>query len=208
MNRKGGKFTGGVLHWGSALCMLLCVLMSGTLVHGNPAEKPAKPSVKIETSMGAMVVELEPEKAPESVKNFLQYVDEKHYDGTIFHRVIKNFMIQCGGFTKDLGRKPTRGSIPNEAKNGLKNKRGTLAMARTSDPHSATSQFFINHRDNSSLDYPGQDGWGYAVFGNVVSGLDVLDKIASVKTATRSGMGNVPVETVLIQSITRAESKE
>ncbi len=188
--------------------MLLCVLMSGALIHGYPAEKPTKPSVKIETSMGAMVVELELEKAPESVKNFLQYVDEKHFDGTIFHRVIKDFMIQGGGFTEDLGRKPTRDPIPNEAKNGLKNERGTLAMARTSDPHSATSQFFINHRYSSFLDYPGQDGWGYAVFGKVVSGLDVLDRIASVKTTTRSGMGDVPVETVLIQSITRVESEK
>ncbi|MDA2937045.1 peptidylprolyl isomerase [Acidobacteria bacterium AH-259-A15] len=148
-----------------------------------------------------MVAELDSEKAPETVKNILQYVDDKFYDGTLFHRVIKNFMIQGGGYDTNMMRKPTRDPIPNEAKNGLKNKRGTLTMARTSDPHSATSQIFINHGDNAFLDYPGQDGWGYAVFGKLVSGLDVLDKIATVET----GSGDAPVQAVVIKSIRRAE---
>ncbi|MDA2925236.1 peptidylprolyl isomerase [Acidobacteria bacterium AH-259-L09] len=148
-----------------------------------------------------MVAELDSEKAPETVKNILQYVDDKFYDGTLFHRVIKNFMIQGGGYDTNMMRKPTRDPIPNEAKNGLKNKRGTLTMARTSDPHSATSQIFINHGDNAFLDYPGQDGWGYAVFGKLVSGLDVLDKIATVET----GRGDAPVQAVVIKSIRRAE---
>ncbi len=166
-----------------------------TTVYGQEAGD--KPVLQIETSLGTMVAELDAEKAPESVKNFLQYVDDKYYDGTIFHRVIKDFMIQGGGFTINMTRKPTRESVQNEAKNGLKNKRGTLAMARTSDPHSATGQFFINHRDNAFLDYPGQDGWGYAVFGKLVSGEDVLDKIAAVKTAS----GDVPDQPVVIQSV-------
>ncbi len=160
--------------------------------------------LQIETSLGTMVAELDAEKAPDSVKNFLQYVDEKYYDGTIFHRVIKDFMIQGGGFTTNMTRKPTREPVQNEAKNGLKNKRGTLAMARTSDPHSGTSQFFINHRDNAFLDYPGQDGWGYAVFGKLISGEDVMDKIAAVQT----GSGDVPGKPVLIQSVTRVEAEK
>ena len=139
-------------------------------------------------------------KAPETVKNILQYVDDKFYDDTIFHRVIKDFMIQGGGYNS-MGRKPTRDPITNEAKNGLRNKRGTLAMARTGDPHSGTAQFFINHKDNSPLDYPGQDGWGYAVFGKLVDGMDVLDKIAKVKT----GSGDLPEETVVIHRIVRVE---
>ncbi len=160
--------------------------------------------LEIETSLGTMVAELDAEKAPESVKNFLQYVDDKYYDGTIFHRVIKDFMIQGGGFTINMTRKPTRSPVNNEAKNGLKNKRGTLAMARTSDPHSATGQFFINHRDNAFLDYPGQDGWGYAVFGKLISGEDVMDKIAAVKT----GNGDVPGEPVVIRSVRRVEPEK
>ncbi len=160
--------------------------------------------LQIETSLGTMVAELDAKKAPESVKNFLQYVTDKYYDGTIFHRVIKDFMIQGGGFTINMTRKPTRESVQNEAKNGLKNKRGTLAMARTSDPHSATGQFFINHRDNAFLDYPGQDGWGFAVFGKLISGEDVLDKIAAVKT----GSGDVPGEPVMITSIRLVEPEK
>ncbi|MBI4446514.1 MAG: peptidyl-prolyl cis-trans isomerase [Acidobacteria bacterium] len=179
------------------------ILLSAGAVLGQ--KKEAKPMVKIETSLGSMVAELDSEKAPETVKNFLAYVDDKFYDGTIFHRVIKNFMIQGGGFTADMKRKPTRAPITNEAKNGLKNKRGTLAMARTGDPHSATSQFFINHKHNAFLDYPGQDGWGYAVYGKVVSGEDVLDKIASVSTASKAGNDDVPVTPVLIKSITRVD---
>jgi cyclophilin family peptidyl-prolyl cis-trans isomerase len=199
LNHK--PFTIGALFRPSVLGVLLGLLVIST-VYGQEAGD--KPVLQIETSLGTMVAELDAEKAPESVKNFLQYVDDKYYDGTIFHRVIKDFMIQGGGFTINMTRKPTREPVQNEAKNGLKNKRGTLAMARTSDPHSATGQFFINHRDNAFLDYPGQDGWGYAVFGKLVSGEDVLDKIAAVKTAS----GDVPGEPVVIQSVTRVQAEK
>jgi cyclophilin family peptidyl-prolyl cis-trans isomerase len=184
------------------VAVLLGLLVTISTVYGQEAGD--KPVLQIETSLGTMVAELDAEKAPESVENFLQYVDDKYFDGTIFHRVIKDFMIQGGGFTINMTRKPTRAAVQNEAKNGLKNKRGTLAMARTSDPHSGTSQFFINHRDNAFLDYPGQDGWGYAVFGKLVSGEDVLDKIAGVKT----GSGDVPGEPVVIQSVRRVQEEE
>ena len=172
-------------------------LMTAGVAFGQGGDKQL---IRIETSLGTMVAELDVKKAPETVKNVLQYVDDQFYDDTIFHRVIKDFMIQGGGYNS-MGRKPTRDPIPNEAKNGLKNKRGTLVMARTGDPHSATAQFFINHRDNSFLDYPGQDGWGYAVFGKLVEGMDVLDKIANVKTKS----GDAPVETVVIHKIVRVE---
>jgi len=160
------------------------------------ATTSASTKVRISTSKGDIVVELNPAKAPVTCANFLKYVDSKFYDGTIFHRVIKGFMIQCGGMTADMRPKQTNPPIINEAKNGLKNTRGTLAMARTSDPDSATSQFFINHGDNDFLDYGVRDE-GYAVFGKVVEGMDVVDAIATVKT----GAGDVPVETVLIKSI-------
>ncbi len=177
--------------------LVLVGLMTAGVAFGQGGDKQL---IRIETSLGTMVAELDVKKAPESVKNVLQYVDDQFYDDTIFHRVIKDFMIQGGGYNS-MGRKPTRDPIPNEAKNGLKNKRGTLVMARTGDPHSATAQFFINHRDNSFLDYPGQDGWGYAVFGKLVEGMDVLDKIANVKTKS----GDAPVETVVIHKIVRVE---
>ncbi len=195
-------FTIGAFLRPSLLGTLLGLLVTISTVYGQEAGD--KPVLQIETSLGTMVAELDAKKAPESVKNFLQYVDAKYYDGTIFHRVMKDFMIQGGGFTTNMTRKPTRDPIQNEAKNGLKNKRGTLAMARTSDPHSATGQFFINHRDNAFLDYPGQDGWGYAVFGKLISGQDVLDKIAAVKT----GSGDVPGSPVLIESIRLVEPEE
>jgi cyclophilin family peptidyl-prolyl cis-trans isomerase len=152
--------------------------------------------VKISTSKGDIVVELNEEKAPITCKNFLQYVADKHYDGTIFHRVINGFMIQGGGMTADMRQKSTRPPIINEAKNGLKNDRGTIAMARTSDPGSATSQFFINHKNNDFLNFGVRDA-GYAVFGKVVEGMDVVDAIANIKTRP----GDVPTETVLIDSI-------
>ncbi len=161
----------------------------------------AAPSIQMQTSMGTIVIELDSEKAPITVKNFLQYAKDGFYDGTIFHRVIDGFMIQGGGFTKEMGEKPTGAQIPNEAKNGLKNMRGTIAMARRAEPHSATAQFFINHKDNSALDYPSQDGWGYAVFGKVTQGLDVVDKIAKVRTGNRGMFQDVPVEPVVIQSV-------
>ena len=161
----------------------------------------AAPSVEMQTSMGMIVIELDSEKAPISVKNFLQYAKDGYYNGTIFHRVIDGFMIQGGGFTKDMGEKPTGAQIPNEAKDGLKNTRGTIAMARRAEPHSATAQFFINHKDNSALDYPSRDGWGYAVFGKVTQGLEVVDKIAKVRTGNRGMFQDVPVEPVVIQSV-------
>lgn len=161
----------------------------------------AAPSIEMQTSMGTIVIELNSEKAPITVKNFLQYANDGFYNGTVFHRVIDGFMIQGGGFTKDMGEKPTGAQIQNEAKNGLKNQRGTIAMARRPDPHSATAQFFINHKDNPALDYPSQDGWGYAVFGKVTQGLDVVDKIAKVPTGNRGMFQDVPVEPVIIQSV-------
>ena len=165
----------------------------------------AAPRVKLSTSMGDIVVELAPEKAPKTVQNFLQYVKDKHYDGTIFHRVIDGFMIQGGGFTSDLAQRPTREPIPLEASNGLKNDSYTIAMARTGNPNSATSQFFINVKNNDGLNAPSPDGYGYAVFGKVVAGKDVVDKIRAVPTGTKNGMQNVPVVPVVIQSATLAK---
>ncbi|TXG88609.1 MAG: peptidyl-prolyl cis-trans isomerase [Rhodocyclaceae bacterium] len=161
----------------------------------------AGPKVEMQTSLGRIVIELDDAKAPGSTKNFLAYVQDGFYNGTVFHRVIPNFMIQGGGFTADLTQKPTKAPIQNEAKNGLKNARGTIAMARTQDPHSATAQFFINHIDNVMLDYPSRDGWGYAVFGKVTEGMDVVDKIAQVRAGNRGMHQNVPVEPVVIQSV-------
>ena len=162
----------------------------------------ADPRVEIKTSMGTLIVELNAAKAPKSVENFLAYTKDGFYDATIFHRVIPGFMIQGGGFTANMTEKANkRPSIENEAKNGLKNDRGTIAMARTSAPHSASSQFFINHNDNGNLDYPSFDGWGYAVFGKVIDGLPVLDKIAQVTTGNAGGHQNVPKTPVVIESV-------
>ena len=161
------------------------------------------PKVLFKTSKGNIELELYADKAPLSVKNFLRYVDEGFYDETIFHRVINSFMIQGGGFDKDMQKKRTHASVKNEAKNGLKNRRGTIAMARTSSPHSATAQFFINHVDNANLDYPGSDGWGYTVFGKVTKGMDTVDKIADVYIVTRNGMRNVPEKPIMLKSATR-----
>ncbi|MDR3482085.1 MAG: peptidylprolyl isomerase [Burkholderiaceae bacterium] len=156
-------------------------------------------SVLVTTNHGNFTIELDAEKAPKTVENFLAYVKSGHYDGTIFHRVIDGFMIQGGGFEPGMKQKPTNEQIENEAKNGLKNEPYTLAMARTSDPHSASAQFFINVKNNGFLDYPGQDGWGYCVFGKVTEGKDVVDAIRKVKT-TRTGMhADVPVDDVVIQ---------
>jgi cyclophilin family peptidyl-prolyl cis-trans isomerase len=164
------------------------------------------PRVVIDTSAGKITVELFAEKAPITVKNFLQYVDDKHYDGTTFHRVIPDFMIQGGGFEPGLKeKKAAHEPIKNEAINGVKNERGTIAMARTGDPHSATNQFFINVKDNLQLDRGGaiDPEWGYAVFGKVVEGMDVVDKIRRVETAERAGQKNVPVKDVTIKSVRR-----
>lgn len=160
----------------------------------------AAPQVIMETSMGTIVLELNKQKAPKTVENFLDYVRDDFYEGTVFHRVIDGFMIQGGGFTRDFQQKPTRAPIPNEAANGLKNTRGTIAMARTADPHSATAQFFINVTDNPSLNHPNPDGWGYTVFGRVVEGMDVVDAIARVPTTSRQGHQNVPVDSVVIEN--------
>lgn len=158
--------------------------------------------VRLTTSMGDIVITLDAAKAPKSVENFLAYVNDKFYDGTIFHRVIDGFMIQGGGFTPEFDRKPTRDPIQNEADNGLANARGTIAMARTNDPHSATSQFFINVADNDNLNQPSGGGWGYAVFGSVTEGMDVVDKIRQVATGRQGPYGDVPSETITIMSAT------
>ena len=156
-------------------------------------------AVLLTTNHGTIKLELDAEKAPKTVENFLNYVRAGHYDGTIFHRVIDGFMVQGGGFEPGMKQKPTGATVENEAKNGLKNTAYTVAMARTSDPHSASAQFFINIKDNTFLDYPGQDGFGYCVFGKVVEGNDVVDKIKAVKT-TRTGMfADVPVDNVVIE---------
>lgn len=160
------------------------------------------PQVSIKTNMGEIVLELDQEKAPKSVANFLQYVKDGFYKGTVFHRVINGFMIQGGGFDKGMKQKPTRLPIPNEAKNGLKNETYTIAMARTSDPQSASSQFFINVNNNYALDYPSRDGWGYAVFGKVIAGMDVVDKIKQVPTGNAGPFQDVPTTQVVIESAT------
>ena len=174
----------------------------------------ANPQVAIKTSKGEIVVELYPDKAPKSVENFLQYVRDGFYTGTVFHRVIGNFMIQGGGFTPDfykgvpgLGQKKTRAMIPLESQNGLKNDRGWLAMARTSDPNSATAQFFINTVDNAGLNHPQPDGFGYAVFGKVIKGMEVVDAIRAVPTIRKTPFSDVPADPILIESATVAASR-
>ncbi|UCC39196.1 MAG: peptidyl-prolyl cis-trans isomerase [Candidatus Aminicenantes bacterium] len=183
------------------------VLMLGLLLSFSFKGEAANVKVLMKTSMGDITIELYPDKAPISVKNFLSYVDEKKYDGTIFHRVIKGFMIQGGGLTPDFHGIPTKPAIKNEAANGLKNKRGTIAMARTNVVDSATCQFFINHADNAFLDHRDNtpEGFGYCVFGKVVKGMDVVDAIANVKTMMKRGRQDVPRETITIISVSRIE---
>ena len=156
------------------------------------------------TTVGAMTLELDADNAPKTVENFLSYVSNGFYDGTIFHRVINNFMVQGGGFTAEMEQKATQAPIENEANNGLKNGHGTIAMARTQDPHSATAQFFINVQDNDFLNHTGENmqGWGYAVFGKVTDGEEVLDKIRGVQTGSQAGHQDVPVEPIIIESVT------
>jgi peptidyl-prolyl cis-trans isomerase B (cyclophilin B) len=169
---------------------------------------PANPIVVVDTSLGTIRIELAADRTPATVANFLQYVDDKHYDGLIFHRVIGNFMIQGGGFDSTMKQKKTRSPIRNEAAAGPSNRRGTIAMARTNDPHSATSQFFINVVDNGFLDQSqARDGAGYCAFGQVIDGMDVVDKIKAVKTGTKSGFSDVPLQDVTIKTI-RMEEKE
>ncbi len=162
------------------------------------------PVVELDTNMGAIVIELNEEKAPKTVENFLNYVKSGHYDGTIFHRIIDGFMIQGGGMDADMNEKATNAPIENEADNGLKNDKGTIAMARTQDPHSATSQFFINVKDNDFLNHSGKNmqGWGYTVFGKVTSGMDVIDKMRGVPTGRFGMHADVPKEPVIINSAT------
>ena len=178
--------------------VLAALLTGGGTALAADAKTGGSPVIILETSKGVIEIELDQDKAPISVENFLTYVDANFYDGTIFHRVIPDFMIQGGGMTADMKQKETRPPIHNEADNGLKNDRGTIAMARTSDIHSATAQFFINHKDNDFLNHGGRD-FGYAVFGRVVNGMDVVDAIAAVPT----GFQDVPNETVLITSARR-----
>jgi peptidyl-prolyl cis-trans isomerase A (cyclophilin A) len=182
---------------------LLLALGSAALLASAPSfaqTATAHPVVQLKTSQGDIRVELYPEKAPKTVANFLDYVKSGQYNGTIFHRVIKGFMIQGGGYKANFDEKPTRAPIPLESKNGLKNATRTIAMARTSDPNSATAQFFINTVDNAGLDYPNPDGNGYAVFGKVVSGMDVVKKIEAVSTTSRGPMRDVPEQQVVIES--------
>lgn len=184
----------------AALSFLFILSSTGLAAKSNP-------KVIMKTTKGDITIELFHAKAPITVQNFLSYVDEEFYDGTIFHRVIKGFMIQGGGLTPELHKKSTKPPIKNEAGNGLSNKRGTIAMARTMDVDSATAQFFINHVDNLGLDHKDNtpEGFGYCVFGKVIEGMDVVDAIAEVKTMTRRGMQNVPRETVEIISVRRVE---
>jgi peptidyl-prolyl cis-trans isomerase B (cyclophilin B) len=184
--------------WISALSVLAAV---------TPAVAGDNPKVLIETTNGNIVLELYADKAPETVKNFLTYVDDGFYNGTIFHRVIPNFMIQGGGFTADMKQKRTRPPIKNEADNGLKNDRGTIAMARTQDPNSATAQFFINSADNDFLNHTGKtpQGWGYAVFGRVVEGMEVVDAISAVKTGNMGMHQDVPKTAVVISKAARLQ---
>ncbi len=182
------------------------IIAVGLMVPAMAEEESAgNPRVLIKTSLGEIVIELNQEKAPISVKNFLSYVDDGFYDGTVFHRVMAGFMIQGGGFTENLEKKPTKQPIKNEATNGLKNETGTISMARTAIVDSATAQFFINTVDNGRLDHrsPNQSGYGYAVFGHVVGGMNVVKKIEAVQVGSRNRMQNVPNETVLIQSVAR-----
>jgi peptidyl-prolyl cis-trans isomerase B (cyclophilin B) len=178
------------------LAALILLFSSGTV-----AAADSMPRIKLATNQGEIVLALNPTAAPKTVENFLRYVKEGFYDGTIFHRVIAQFMIQGGGFDEQMRRKPTHAPIPNEADNGLKNRIGTIAMARTSDPHSATAQFFINVKTNDFLDHRGKNskGWGYCVFGKVVSGMNVVRAIENVPTTSRSGMRDVPEKPVVIQ---------
>nr|WP_242533175.1 peptidylprolyl isomerase [Niveibacterium umoris] len=170
---------------------------------GPVSAQEGNPKVRIETDMGGFTVELYPAKAPKSVANFLRYVDAGHYDNTIFHRIIRGFVVQGGGVTADMREKPTNAPIENEAKNGLKNETATLAMARTQDPNSATSQFYINLKHNSSLDYPSFDGWGYAVFGKVIEGMDTVRKMEAAETGVVAGQRDVPLKPITLKSARR-----
>ena len=190
-----------------AIIISILIVLGITLASGAADKPAANPKVVLDTSKGEIVLELYLQKAPETVVNFLGYVDAKFYDGTIFHRVIPKFMIQGGGFLPLMRRKPGKGPIKNEADKGLRNDRGTIAMARTGDPHSATAQFFINTVNNSFLNHKNktQQGWGYTAFGRVIKGMDVVDAISAVKTTKRAGYPDVPEVPVVIKSARRAK---
>ncbi len=186
------------------LISILTLLTFGSIAHAEDKKTmSANQQVKLETSLGDIIIELDAAKAPVSAKNFIDYVDSSHFDGTIFHRVIPDFMAQGGGFDKDFKQKPTNAPIKNEADNGLKNTRGTLAMARTSDPDSASSQFFINLKDNSFLDFTSKtsQGWGYAVFGRVTEGMEVVDKMAGQPTGSNGPHQDVPKTPIVINKV-------
>lgn len=185
------------------------VMLQPTIALAQDAANPtsALPRVLLKTTQGEIVLELNSDRAPKSVENFLQYVKSGHYNGTIFHRVIDGFMIQGGGFDQKMVQKTTRAPIENEAKNGLKNEAYTVAMARTGAPHSATAQFFINVNDNPMLDFPSRDGWGYAVFGKVVKGKEAVDKIRMVSTTNQGPHQNVPSDPVVIESALSSSSR-
>jgi cyclophilin family peptidyl-prolyl cis-trans isomerase len=193
-----------------SLALIISLALISQAVSASAAtagQAAGNPRVSLQTVKGRIVIELFPQKAPATVKNFLAYVDAGFYDGTVFHRVIPNFMIQGGGLTVDMVKKPVAKPIANEAGNGLKNVRGAVAMARTGDPHSATSQFFINTVDNSFLDHSGKtpSGWGYAVFGKVAQGMAVVDAIAGVETGRSGILRDVPLEVVVIEKATRVK---
>lgn len=189
------------------LVSILGILLQTPAPQASPPPAPGDPIIVIDTSAGAITVELFKDQAPVSVANFLQYAREGFYDGTIFHRVIKGFVAQGGGFTKDFVEKPTRPPIQNEATNGLKNVRGTIAMARREAPRSGTSEFFFNAADNPDFDHHGfaPSDFGYAVFGRVIAGMDVVDRIAAANTAAREGMEDVPIDPVVIKRVTETK---
>ena len=190
-----------------ALWLCLALLVSVTVIASPAWAKGNNPMIQLETSMGNIILELDAENAPKSSENFIKYVEEGAYDGTIFHRIIDGFMVQGGGFDENMDQRPTHEPIENEADNGLKNDKYTIAMARTADPHSATAQFFINVNDNTFLNHSAKtmQGWGYAVFGKVVDGTDVVDAIKSVPTGTSGFHENVPMEAVVIKKATLIE---
>jgi peptidyl-prolyl cis-trans isomerase B (cyclophilin B) len=197
----------------SLACLACLLAVVGSASGAEPAKTPAAPvhpQVLFETSKGNFTIELYPDKAPKTVENFLQYVKSGFFDGTIFHRVIPDFMIQGGGFTADMTQKPTKPPIPNEADNRVLNERGTLAMARTGDPNSATAQFFINLKNNGFLNFTSKttQGWGYTVFGKVVEGMEAVDAIAAVPTTSKGSYQDVPTQAVVIKKATLVHAKK
>jgi cyclophilin family peptidyl-prolyl cis-trans isomerase len=202
---EGVRIIRRLFNHGESMKQLLALFFALSLALAAHASNP---QVELKTNQGTIVFELDAAKAPKTVENFLQYVKDGFYNGTIFHRVIDNFMIQGGGFEPGMKEKAKREPIQNEAKNGLKNVTGSIAMARTSDPHSASAQFFINLKDNDFLDYPGRDGWGYTVFGKVVKGQDVVQKIGKVDTGSSKVFRDVPTTAIVIESAKLIENKE